>query len=63
MRGDISVGLIRFTDTDWQTNLLSNHEIKEVGMLLNGLIVLRDGRVLAHKETDEILGKLEWMIS
>ncbi|ARF14461.1 ABC transporter ATP-binding protein [Sporosarcina ureae] len=68
VREDIARGLIRFTDTEWQTILLSTHEIKEVEPLLDELIVLKEGQVLAHKEIDEIRDKYgidatAWMIS
>ncbi|PIC98433.1 MULTISPECIES: ABC transporter ATP-binding protein [unclassified Sporosarcina] len=68
VREDIARGLIRFTDTEWQTILLSTHEIKEVEPLLDELIVLKEGQVLAHKEIDEIrdvygIDATSWMIS
>lgn len=68
VREDIARGLIRFTDTEWQTILLSTHEIKEVEPLLDELIVLKEGQVLAHKEIDEIrdvygIDATAWMIS
>lgn len=68
VREDIARGLIRFTDTEWQTVLLSTHEIKEVEPLLDELIVMKGGQVLAHKEIDEIrevygMDATTWLIS
>lgn len=68
VREDISTGLIRFTDTERQTVLMSTHEIKEVEPLLDELIVLKDGRILAYKEIDEIrdvygMDATSWLVS
>ncbi|MBY0222828.1 ABC transporter ATP-binding protein [Sporosarcina sp. FSL K6-3508] len=68
VREDISKGLIRFTDTERQTVLMSTHEIKEVEPLLDELIVLKEGRILAHKEIDEIrdvygMDATSWLVS
>ncbi|WP_303968487.1 ATP-binding cassette domain-containing protein [Sporosarcina ureae] len=68
VREDIARGLIRFTDTEWQTVLLSTHEIKEVEPLLDEMIVMKEGQVLAHKEVDEIreiygMDATTWLIS
>ncbi|AXI01379.1 ABC transporter ATP-binding protein [Sporosarcina sp. PTS2304] len=68
VREDIAKGLIRFTDIERQTILLSTHEIKEVEPLLDELIVLKEGFVLAHKEIDEIrdtygMDATAWLVS
>lgn len=68
VREDIGKGLIRFTDTERQTVLMSTHEIKEVEPLLDELIVLKDGRVLDHKGIDEIrddygMDAVSWLVS
>lgn len=68
VRDDIAKGLIRFTDPDRQTVLLSTHEIKEVEPLLDEIVVLRGGRIIAHEAVDEIrdtYGKdaASWMVS
>ncbi|WP_199170397.1 ABC transporter ATP-binding protein [Sporosarcina sp. P26b] len=68
VREDIARGLIRFTDTEWQTVLLSTHEIKEVEPLLDEMIVMKEGQLLAHKEIDEIreiygMDATTWLIS
>jgi ABC-2 type transport system ATP-binding protein len=68
VRDDIAKGLIRFTDPERQTVLLSTHELKEVEPLLDEIVVLRGGRVIAHEAVDVIrdaYGKdaTSWMVS
>ncbi|WP_228548298.1 ABC transporter ATP-binding protein [Sporosarcina obsidiansis] len=68
VREDIAKGLIRFTDTERQTVLMSTHELKEVEPLLDELIVLKGGQILAHKEIDEIrdrygMDATSWLVS
>lgn len=68
VRDDIAKGLIRFTDSERQTVFMSTHELKEVEPLLDEIVVLRDGRILAHEAVDEIrdnYGKdaTSWMVS
>lgn len=68
VRDDIAKGLIRYTDTARQTVLLSTHELKEVEPLLDEIVVLRAGQILAYKAVDEIrdiYGKdaTSWMVS
>ncbi len=68
VRDDIAKGLIRFTDTTRQTIFLSTHEVKEVEPLLDEIVVLREGQIIAHETVDEIRdmhGKdaTSWMVS
>ena len=68
VRDDIAKGLIRFTDTERQTILMSTHELKEVEPLLDEIVVLRGGQIIAHEAVDEIrdnMGKMPpaWMVS
>ncbi|MFS0575660.1 ABC transporter ATP-binding protein [Sporosarcina sp. 179-K 3D1 HS] len=68
VREDIAKGLIRFTDTERQTIVLSTHELKEVEPLLDEIVVLRGGRLLAHEAIDEIrdvhgMDATTWMVS
>lgn len=68
VRDDIAKGLIRFTDTERQTIIMSTHELKEVEPLLDEIVVLREGQVIAHEAVDEIRdihGKdaTSWMVS
>ena len=68
VRDDISKGLIRFTDPTRQTIFLSTHEVKEVEPLLDEIVVLREGRIIAHETVDDIRATHEkdaasWMVS
>lgn len=68
VRDDIAKGLIRFTDTERQTILLSTHELKEVEPLLDEIVVLKGGKMIAHKAVDEIrdihgMDATSWMVS
>ncbi|MFD1032246.1 ABC transporter ATP-binding protein [Metaplanococcus flavidus] len=66
VRADLVKGLIRFTDLERQTLILSTHEIREVETLLDELVLLKNGKVLAHRHLDEIrdetgMDMVEWM--
>ncbi|WP_033542444.1 ATP-binding cassette domain-containing protein [Planococcus sp. CAU13] len=66
VRSDLVKGLIRFTDLERQTLVLSTHEIREVEVLLDELVLLKAGKVLAHRQLDEIrdetgMDTVEWM--
>lgn len=66
VRGDLVKGLIRFTDLERQTLILSTHEIREVEILLDELVLLKNGKVLAHRQLEEIRAEtgmdiVEWM--
>jgi len=68
VREDIAKGLILYTDTEKQTILLSTHEIKEVEPLLDEIVVLKGGQILAHQAVDEIreihgMDATSWVIS
>ncbi|WP_432362464.1 ABC transporter ATP-binding protein [Sporosarcina sp. UB5] len=68
VRDDIAKGLIRFTDPERQTVIMSTHEIREVEPLLDEIIVMRGGQVIAHEAIDEIrdfygVDATSWMVS
>ncbi|MCZ2259113.1 ABC transporter ATP-binding protein [Sporosarcina sp. G11-34] len=68
VRDDIAKGLIRYTDIERQTVLMSTHELKEVEPLLDEIVVLRGGQIIAHEAVDVIrdtYGKdaTSWMVS
>ncbi len=68
VRDDIAKGLIRFTDPERQTVIMSTHELKEVEPLLDEIVVLKGSRMIAHEAVDEIRdvhGKdaTSWMVS
>ncbi|MCG7335233.1 ABC transporter ATP-binding protein [Sporosarcina sp. ACRSM] len=68
VRDDIAKGLIRFTNPERQTVILSTHELKEVEPLLDEIIVLKGNRLIAHEAVDEIRDTYgqdatSWMVS
>lgn len=68
VRDDISKGLIQFTDTERQTILMSTHELKEVEPLLDEIVVLKEGSLIAYEAVDEIrntygMDATSWMVS
>lgn len=68
VRDDIAKGLIRYTDSERQTVIMSTHEIREVEPLLYDIIVMRGGVVIAHESVDEIrdfygMDATSWMVS
>ncbi|WP_429919661.1 ABC transporter ATP-binding protein [Lederbergia citrisecunda] len=68
VRDDIAKGLIRYTDSERQTVIMSTHEIREVEPLLDDIIVMRGGVVIAHESVDEIrdfygMDATSWMVS
>lgn len=54
VREDIIKGMIRFTDPETQTVLMSTHEIKEAEPLLDAIILLNHGKILAFEEVETI---------
>lgn len=54
VRQDITKGLIQFTDIERQTVLMSTHEIKEMEPLLDEIVVLRRGEIIAQEQVDDI---------
>ena len=68
VRDDIAKGLIRFTNPETQTVIMSTHEIREVEPLLDEIIVMRGGQIIAHEAVDEIrdlhgMDATSWMVS
>ncbi len=66
VRGSILTGLISFIDLDFQTVVLSTHEVHEVEPLLDMAVLLDHGELRAMDYTDHIRetlggGILEWM--
>ncbi|SER79497.1 ATP-binding cassette domain-containing protein [Psychrobacillus sp. OK032] len=54
VREDIIRGMIQFTDPETQTVLMSTHEIKEAEPLLDAIILLNHGKILAYEEVETI---------
>lgn len=54
VREDIIKGMIQFTDSETQTVLMSTHEIKEAEPLLDSIVLLNHGKILAYEEVETI---------
>lgn len=66
VRADIIKGMIQFTDPETQTVLMSTHEIKEAEPLLDAIILLNHGKILAFEEVETIrdqysMDAITWM--
>ncbi|MFJ5768690.1 ABC transporter ATP-binding protein [Psychrobacillus sp. NPDC093180] len=66
VREDIIKGMIQFTDPETQTVLMSTHEIKEAEPLLDAIILLNHGKILAYEEVETIrdqfrMDAITWM--
>ncbi|MFD1020576.1 AAA family ATPase [Thalassobacillus hwangdonensis] len=66
VRDSIVRGLARFIDLETQTLIITTHEIKDIEPLLDEVIVIRSGKVIARSEVDEIrqsygLDVSDWM--
>lgn len=54
VREQLIKGLIQFTDMEHQTILLSTHELYEVEAILDQIILLQNGSIIAHEEVERI---------
>jgi ABC-2 type transport system ATP-binding protein len=54
VRESIVKGLIRFTDPERQTVIMSTHELHDVAPLLDEIAVLKNGRIAAHDAVEDI---------
>lgn len=68
VRMDIAKGLIRFTDPARQTIIMTTHEISEIEPLLDRIVVLKEGRIIAENSVDGIryehgMDATKWVIS
>jgi len=54
VREQLIKGLIQFTDMEHQTILLSTHELYEVEPILDQIILLQNGSIIAHEELERI---------
>ncbi|QDQ02624.1 ABC transporter ATP-binding protein [Lysinibacillus fusiformis] len=66
VREELIKGLIQFTDIGHQTIILSTHELYEVEPILDQIILLQNGSILAHDEVETIRDvtnkdALQWM--
>lgn len=58
VRDQLIDGLIEFTDLSQQTILLSTHELSEVERIIDGLLLLHDGKILSYEAMEKI--RKEW---
>ena len=66
VRKAITNGLIQFIDLEKQSLILSTHEVQEVEPILDEVILLKQGEIIAHKQMDEIremygINVVDWM--
>ncbi|WP_254901705.1 ATP-binding cassette domain-containing protein [Thalassobacillus devorans] len=66
VRSSLVQGLIQFLDLERQTLIITTHEINEIEPLLDEVVVLKEGTVLAQGNIDEIRSKhqlnlVDWM--
>ncbi|GAB3047360.1 ABC transporter ATP-binding protein [Virgibacillus ainsalahensis] len=59
-------GIIKFADMEQQTLILTTHEIREVETILDEVLLLKRGRILAHQEVEQIreeygINVIDWM--
>ncbi|MGA3602051.1 ATP-binding cassette domain-containing protein [Lysinibacillus agricola] len=54
VREQLIKGLIQFTDIENQTILLSTHELYEVEPILDQIILLQNGSIIAHEKVETI---------
>jgi|GEM_PF-4921413 len=58
--------MIKFVDLSWQSLILTTHHMDEIQPLLDEVVLLREGRILAHKNVEDIreydnVGLITWM--
>lgn len=66
VRESIVKGLLSYLDFEKQTVVIATHEIDEIEMLLDEVIAIQNGRILAKENVEELretkgLGVLTWM--
>jgi ABC-2 type transport system ATP-binding protein len=66
VRDSIVKGLISFIDLEHQVVIITTHEIKEVEAILDEIIVIKNGKILAQENVEDIRVKekitiVEWM--
>lgn len=66
VREAIVKGLIRFTDPERQTVIMTTHELQDAAPLLDEIAVMKRGRIVAHERTEDIRaehrgGPAAWM--
>ncbi|ARK31896.1 ATP-binding cassette domain-containing protein [Halalkalibacter krulwichiae] len=68
VRESIVRGLISFIDLEKQVVLIATHEIKEIEAILDEVILIKDGKIVGHRDVEQLrseenVGIVEWMTS
>ncbi|MDZ5470865.1 ABC transporter ATP-binding protein (plasmid) [Bacillus sp. 31A1R] len=66
VRESIVTGLLKYIDFETQTVIIATHEIDEIESLLDEVLAIKDGEIIAMKHVEQIreeqrLSVLEWM--
>lgn len=66
VRDSIVKGLISFIDLEKQLVLITTHEIREIEMVLDEVIAIKDGDIIGHHNVEQLriengMGITEWM--
>lgn len=66
VRDSIVKSLISFIDLENQIVLITTHEIKEIEMILDDVIAIRDGNIVGHYNVEDLrhqrnMGIVDWM--
>jgi ABC-2 type transport system ATP-binding protein len=54
VREDVLKSLIQFVDLEKATILMSTHEIDDVSRILDEIMILKDGKIIAHENLDDV---------
>lgn len=68
VRQSIIRGLISFIDLEKQAVILTTHELAEIEPLLDQVVLIKDGRILAQENVDDVrdqenLSLVDWMVT
>ncbi|GAE27935.1 ABC transporter [Halalkalibacter wakoensis JCM 9140] len=66
VRDSIVKGLISFIDLERQVVVITTHEIKEIEAILDEVVLIKEGKILGHRNVEELrleenVGIVEWM--
>ncbi|OZU88520.1 spermidine/putrescine ABC transporter ATP-binding protein [Virgibacillus indicus] len=66
VRKSIINGIIKFMNLESQTLIVTTHELREVEPILDEVLLLKDGRIIAQKSVDQIrddyrMDVVDWM--
>ncbi|MCL7748901.1 ATP-binding cassette domain-containing protein [Halalkalibacter alkaliphilus] len=66
VRDSIVKGLISFIDLERQVVLITTHEIREIEAILDEVVLIKNGKILGHKNVEQLrieenMGIVDWM--